>query len=83
MPRSAAKGQLRRQLTLGHSEDRQAAVSEPSTWCTKLISGFSQDLRLHFLTQEAGGCFHIHAWPLSGCSPHPSELTETLPALPL
>ena len=35
-------------------------------------------LRLHFLTQEPGAlpC----AWPLSGCSPHPSELTETLPA---
>lgn len=37
-----------------------------------LISGFISSHR----RQGALPC----AWPLSGCSPHPSELTETLPA---
>ena len=101
MPPSAAKGQLRRQLSLGHSEDRQAAVSEPSTWCTRWnVTSCSNEksntnMTFHVVHQassqaspQTSGFISSRkrrgvlpcAWPLSGCSPQPSELTETLPA---
>lgn len=85
MSRSAAKGQLRRQLLLGHCEDRRAAISEPSTWCTRPHLRLLPRPQASFPHTRGGGAVGGGgslpcAWPLSGCSPYPSELTETLPA---